>query len=313
MAKGPPLPGLPRRQSQVPRIRGRTTPRRTFRTVKSPETYPSFAASATPTSSTCGATSPRRAPTNLPNIGPAATASNSRPRRPEGGHLHLLSRSAARHRPRRRASTASWPVADPSSPVYRTRVATDLREMPFRPEAAWPAARYHGQPLPCDEYAKWRESVHGQALLDKGDLSAPTCNNCHGNHGAVPPQVDSVANACGTCHGKIGKLFADTRMKHKFRGGGPARLRHLPRQPRDPATHRRHAGDAGRGRLLALPRARQVRRHARRRTDGKDPPRRPRSTQDGNRPRRRDARPRRAAWAWRSASRNSSCGRPSMP
>jgi len=59
-------------------------------------------------------------------------------------------------------------------------------------------------------------SVHAQALLEKGDLSAATCNNCHGNHGAVPPQVGSVANACGVCHGKIGKLFADTSMKHTF-------------------------------------------------------------------------------------------------
>ena len=52
--------------------------------------------------------------------------------------------------------------------------------------------------------------------MDKGDLGAPTCNNCHGNHGAVPPAVGSVANACGICHGKIAGLFADTRMKHRF-------------------------------------------------------------------------------------------------
>ena len=38
--------------------------------------------------------------------------------------------------------------------------------------------------------------------------------------GPVPPQVDSVANACGTCHGKVAKLFADTRMKHKFEAVG---------------------------------------------------------------------------------------------
>jgi len=52
--------------------------------------------------------------------------------------------------------------------------------------------------------------------MDKGDLSAPTCNNCHGNHGAVPPAVGSVANACGACHGKIASLFAGTGMKHRF-------------------------------------------------------------------------------------------------
>jgi predicted CXXCH cytochrome family protein len=53
-------------------------------------------------------------------------------------------------------------------------------------------------------------------MHSKGDISAPTCNDCHGNHGALPPSVGSVANACGTCHGKVAKLFAQTRMKHKF-------------------------------------------------------------------------------------------------
>ena len=76
--------------------------------------------------------------------------------------------------------------------------------------------QYHGQPLGHEQYAEWRASVHGRALMDKGDLGAPTCNNCHGNHGAVPPAVGSVANACGACHGKIADLFADTRMKHRF-------------------------------------------------------------------------------------------------
>jgi predicted CXXCH cytochrome family protein len=106
-------------------------------------------------------------------------------------------------------------VTDLESPVYRTRVAktcatchSDQQRMKGR--------LYNGQPLSCDEYSKWRQSVHGKAMMEKGDLSAATCNNCHGNHGAVPPLVGSVANACGTCHGKVAKLFDDTRMKHKF-------------------------------------------------------------------------------------------------
>ena len=108
------------------------------------------------------------------------------------------------------------PVADPASrPSIRTRVAKTCSKC-HSDKKLMAGRQYHGKPLPCDEYAKWRRSVHGQALLEKGDLSAATCNNCHGNHGAVPPQVDCVANACGACHGKIAKLFANTRMKHKF-------------------------------------------------------------------------------------------------
>jgi hypothetical protein len=54
--------------------------------------------------------------------------------------------------------------------------------------------------LPSDPYEKWARSVHYRARVEKADLSAPTCNSCHGNHGAAPPQVGSVANVCGTCH-----------------------------------------------------------------------------------------------------------------
>jgi predicted CXXCH cytochrome family protein len=75
---------------------------------------------------------------------------------------------------------------------------------------------YHNRPLGHDQFDQWRAGVHGRALLEKGDLSAPACNDCHGNHGAMPPGINSVANACGTCHGKVAKLFAETSMKHKF-------------------------------------------------------------------------------------------------
>ena len=106
-------------------------------------------------------------------------------------------------------------VDDLESPVYRTHVAKTCAKC-HADEKVMAGYQYHGQPLGHEQYAEWRASVHGQALLEKGDLSAPTCNNCHGNHGAVPPAVGSVANACGTCHGKIAGLFADTRMKHRF-------------------------------------------------------------------------------------------------
>jgi hypothetical protein len=107
------------------------------------------------------------------------------------------------------------PVNEPASPVYHTKVAQTCAKCHSDPKVI-AGYTYHEGPLPGDEYAKWRRSVHGKALLDNGDWSAPTCNNCHGNHGAAPPQVDSVVNACGTCHGKIAKLFEGTKMGHKF-------------------------------------------------------------------------------------------------
>jgi predicted CXXCH cytochrome family protein len=106
-------------------------------------------------------------------------------------------------------------VDDLESPVYRTRVARTCAEC-HADEKVMAGRQYHGHPLGHEQYADWRASVHGRALLEKGDLSAPTCNNCHGNHGALPPEIGSVANTCGTCHGKVASLFAETRMKHRF-------------------------------------------------------------------------------------------------
>ncbi|HUP46072.1 MAG TPA: cytochrome b N-terminal domain-containing protein [Thermoanaerobaculia bacterium] len=63
------------------------------------------------------------------------------------------------------------------------------------------------QSIPTDQYARWRVSVHANALLTKNDLAAPTCNDCHGNHGAAPPGVESVSFVCGQCHAREAELF----------------------------------------------------------------------------------------------------------
>ncbi|RIK78597.1 MAG: hypothetical protein DCC68_14925 [Planctomycetota bacterium] len=110
-------------------------------------------------------------------------------------------------------------VKDVNSPVYPTNVAQTCSKC--HSDAKLMEGRtYDGRRLGHDQYEQWTKGVHGVAMLSKGDISAPTCNDCHGNHGALPPSVGSVANACGTCHGKVSKLFAETRMKHKFEVAG---------------------------------------------------------------------------------------------
>lgn len=54
--------------------------------------------------------------------------------------------------------------------------------------------------IPTNQQQLYRESVHGLALFSKNDLSAPVCNDCHGNHGAAPPGVSSLSAVCGMCH-----------------------------------------------------------------------------------------------------------------
>jgi predicted CXXCH cytochrome family protein len=50
----------------------------------------------------------------------------------------------------------------------------------------------------------------------RGDLSAPTCTTCHGNHGAAPPGVSTVQNVCSTCHVFQAQLFESSPHKPAF-------------------------------------------------------------------------------------------------
>ena len=71
--------------------------------------------------------------------------------------------------------------------------------------------------IPTDQLEKYRSSVHGQALLQRGDLGAPACNDCHGNHGAAPPGVASLAAVCGVCHALEAELFAISPHAEAYR------------------------------------------------------------------------------------------------
>ncbi|MBU2493122.1 MAG: cytochrome c3 family protein [Bacteroidetes bacterium] len=70
--------------------------------------------------------------------------------------------------------------------------------------------------IPTDQYEKFAKSVHGKALLEKKDASAPACNNCHGNHGAIPPGIESISKVCGSCHALNADLFASSPHKKIF-------------------------------------------------------------------------------------------------
>lgn len=83
-----------------------------------------------------------------------------------------------------------------------------------------------------DEY---KQSVHGQLLLEQGDTGAPTCATCHGNHSATPPGFAEVGAVCGQCHEHATKNFETSihaqQTEHKgcvqCHGGGEDRHFHL--------------------------------------------------------------------------------------
>lgn len=77
-----------------------------------------------------------------------------------------------------------------------------------------------GSPMPTDQLELYKGSVHGRALLERGDTGAPACNDCHGNHAAAPAEVASVAQICRTCHAGNGTLFDGSRHKEAFEKNG---------------------------------------------------------------------------------------------
>jgi hypothetical protein len=85
------------------------------------------------------------------------------------------------------------PVTDPRSPVNRENVAELCGGCHAHPE------KMGDSKLKKNQLSQWKTSAHGTLVL-AGDLSAPSCPQCHGSHGATPPAVGAVSEVCGSCH-----------------------------------------------------------------------------------------------------------------
>jgi hypothetical protein len=70
--------------------------------------------------------------------------------------------------------------------------------------------------LPVDQYEEYAISVHGQELLEHEDTGSPACNDCHGNHGATPPGLESVSHVCGHCHVNNAEYFQSSAMAQSY-------------------------------------------------------------------------------------------------
>jgi len=102
------------------------------------------------------------------------------------------------------------PPANAASPVYPTNVARTCGRC--HADQAHMAA----YDIPTNQFADYQTSVHAELLFSRRDLSAPTCNDCHGNHGAYPPGASSVAGVCGQCHAINRDLFLASPHKPAF-------------------------------------------------------------------------------------------------
>jgi Cytochrome c3 len=108
------------------------------------------------------------------------------------------------------------PAKDPQSKVYAQRVPETCGACHADPKIMAGFTRADGSPLPTTQLAEYRMSVHGRALLVRGDLGAPACNTCHGNHAASPPGVTQVSRSCNLCHSANASLFDGSKHKHAF-------------------------------------------------------------------------------------------------
>lgn len=106
---------------------------------------------------------------------------------------------------------AILPSSDPRSTVYAVNVPATCNKCHGNKNLM---KKYNLSSSPYKDYAK---SVHGIALLQKKDTGAPACNDCHGNHGAMPPGVNSIDNVCGNCHINNMKYFENSSMGKAFK------------------------------------------------------------------------------------------------
>ena len=111
--------------------------------------------------------------------------------------------------------------------VHGLRPATDTRSKVNPLHVAETCSRCHSDAdymkaynIPTDQFAKYNKSIHHEALTVRGDLGAPTCTTCHGNHGAAPPGVGTVQNVCSTCHAFQAEMYEKSSHKAAFQARG---------------------------------------------------------------------------------------------
>jgi len=102
------------------------------------------------------------------------------------------------------------PASDTRSTVYASNIPNTCDNCHGNSELM---SKYNLESTQLEEYSK---SVHGIALLENQDTGAPSCNDCHGNHGATPPGVESISHVCGSCHINNMNYFNSSSMAEAF-------------------------------------------------------------------------------------------------
>ena len=317
LAKGNSLPGLPRRQSDLQDTPRPTRPRADdFRAIKSPADIPDFCGRCHSNIDYMRHFNPSPRTDQLAEYWTSGHGKQLKAtRRSESGHVYFLPRQAARqcrrsdaarHSSGERARLARLPHSTWPRPA---RSAIPTRRS-WRGVYVPRASRFPATNMPSGARASTARPCWTRATSARRPATIATAITAPRRR-----KSDSVANACGTCHGKIAKLFADTKMRHKFETEGlpGCATCHSNHEIREPIGQ--FSGHAERRLLRPLPRAgkAEVRRHDRRRRGRQDHPCRSRTPQEGDRVGRGDAHPCRRTGDGGQRSRSSISARRSIP
>ncbi len=131
------------------------------------------------------------------------------------------------HGQRLKAGDTKVAVCTDCHSVHEIRPASDIRSTVNPLNIAATCSHCHANAeymkpygIKTTQFSEYGKSVHHEAMTERGDLSAPTCTTCHGNHGAAPPGVASVKNVCSTCHVFQSQLFEESPHKAVFESAG---------------------------------------------------------------------------------------------
>jgi len=91
--------------------------------------------------------------------------------------------------------------SDPMSPTHRRNLPATCGRC-HDDDALM--ANYGGTRHP---YAEYMKSTHALQLFEYGNPNAPVCSDCHGVHGAAPPDLGDIHRVCGRCHTTTRKYF----------------------------------------------------------------------------------------------------------
>ncbi|MET0010461.1 MAG: cytochrome C, partial [Candidatus Thiodiazotropha sp. 6PLUC4] len=65
-----------------------------------------------------------------------------------------------------------------------------------------------------DQLADYRNSVHGEAVLEKSDSDSAVCSDCHTTHAIDAPETDkaklAITKNCGECHEEAQRTYFDS-------------------------------------------------------------------------------------------------------